>query len=253
MNKKNIGVFDSGLGGIVILNELAKALPFEDFLYIADELNAPYGEKSKEEVRDIVSNNCKYLYEKKSKMIVIACNTATANSDHVKLDIPIVGVIEATAKQVYELPKKSNVLLIATNVTVNSKSYHSYLEDYNVFSIGAPEFVSIVEDNLYNTKKAKNLVLNKLSIFQKENISAVILGCTHFELLKEFVQDAFPNAKIYYSSKIMVDVIKQELLKYQIQEKNKFGKIVIESTKNISNIPDKIPWFEKKYVFKTKK
>jgi len=253
MNKKVIGVFDSGVGGIVVLNELVKALPNEEFLYVADEQNSPYGEKTKEEVREIVSKNCNYLYEKNSKMIVIACNTATANSDHIKLDIPIIGVIETTAKQVYELPKNSNVLLVATNVTVNSKSYQNYLKDYNVFSIGAPEFVKIVEENLYSTQEAKTLVFDKLSKFQKEDIKAVILGCTHFELLKDFVQEVFPKAKVYSSSKVMADEVKNTLIRKRMLETNNFGKIIIESNKKNSNITDKISWFEREYIFKTKK
>lgn len=253
MNKKVIGVFDSGIGGIVVLNELVKALPNEEFLYVADELNSPYGEKTKEKVREIVSKNCNYLYENNSKMIVIACNTATANSNHINLDIPIIGVIEATAKQVYELQKNSNVLIVATNVTVNSKAYHNYLKDYNVFSIGAPEFVSIVEKILYCTQEARDLVFNKLGKFQDENIKAVILGCTHFELLKGFVQEVFPNAKVYYSSKVMVDEVRNTLIKQQMLETNGLGKITIESTKSNSNIPNKITWFERKYIFKTKK
>ncbi|MGI6710075.1 MAG: glutamate racemase [Bacilli bacterium] len=253
MNKKVIGVFDSGVGGIVVLNELVKALPNEEFLYVADEQNSPYGEKTKEEVREIVSKNCNYLYEKNSKMIVIACNTATANSDHIKLDIPIIGVIETTAKQVYELPKNSNVLLVATNVTVNSKSYQNYLKDYNVFSIGVPEFVKIVEENLYSTQEAKTLVFDKLSKFQKEDIKAVILGCTHFELLKDFVQEIFPKAKVYSSSKVMADEVKNTLIRKRMLETNNFGKIIIESNKKNSNITDKISWFEREYIFKTKK
>lgn len=253
MDKKVIGVFDSGLGGIVILNELVKNLPNESFLYIADEANVPYGEKSTEEVKDIVSNNCEYLLKNNAKMIVIACNTATTNSNHIDLEIPVVGVVEPTARQVYSLPHKSNVLLLATSVTVKSNSYQKILKDYNVSSVACPEFVKIVEENLYHTNEAKELIKNKLDAYKNKNIKGVILGCTHFELLKNYVQDIFPDAKIFSSSTVMVEEVKAILKKENLCSSNKTREVIIQSTNETSDIPNKIPWFESSYTFKVKK
>ena len=100
MNNKPIGVFDSGIGGVTVLQDLVDKFPNEDFIYVGDTLNLPYGTKTPEKLKKLVSNVSEYLVSRDVKAIVIACNTATANSYHLKdeIDVPVIGVIEPTSK-----------------------------------------------------------------------------------------------------------------------------------------------------------
>ena len=119
MKNLPIGVFDSGIGGLTVLYRLIDMFPNEDFVYVGDTLNLPYGTKTKEQLKKLVSNVSNYLNELPVKSIVIACNTATTNSGHLKetLDLPIIGVIEPTAN--YALNISENILVLATNVTID--------------------------------------------------------------------------------------------------------------------------------------
>ena len=123
--KRPIGVFDSGIGGITVLDSLIDLLPNEDFIYVGDTLNVPYGVKTPAQIEELVTNVTKYLLKQNVKAIVIACNTATANSKHLKniTDIPIIGVIEPTAKKAIEVTKRNKIAVLATQATVNSRAY----------------------------------------------------------------------------------------------------------------------------------
>ena len=195
-----IGVFDSGIGGLTVLNRLIEMFPHEDFVYVGDTLNLPYGVKSKEELKKIVSRVSKYLYDLPVKAIVIACNTATTNSGHLKdeIDIPVIGVIEPTAKKALEI--SNNILVCATNVTIDSHAYQDII-DKNVsdasskqFYLKCSDFVDAIESNIIDTKESYDLVEKKFNDIKDENIGVIVCGCTHFGLYEKEFKSIFPNA-----------------------------------------------------------
>lgn len=204
MKKNNpIGVFDSGIGGLTVLEELVQMFPNEDFIYVADTLNCPYGTKSKEEIADKVTDIAKYLLSRNVKAIVIACNTATANSKHLKdiTNIPILGVIEPTANYVKKITKNGNIAILATNMTIDTGAYQNLLDGFNVYPKKCSDFVEIVEKMEMNTKKSYSIVKDKLQDLEDKEIDTVILGCTHFPLLKNEVGSVLKEANLISSGR----------------------------------------------------
>jgi len=198
MRRLPIGVFDSGIGGISILETLVKEFPNEDFIYVADTKNCPYGIKSKLEIAGFVTEVTEILLRFGVKAIVIACNTATANSDHLKLDIPIVGMIEPTAIEAANATLNKQVLVLATNATAESHLYKKTLGNLGVASreIGCSEFVPLVESGLMGTKQAETVVRMKLEPYEKEEADTIILGCTHFGFLKQEIEEVMKQRNL---------------------------------------------------------
>lgn len=185
MNKK-IGVFDSGLGGITVLNYLKDFYPNYDFIYLADSLNCPYGEKTSQEIENLVTKNTLFLESLGVELVVIACNTASANSSDVDrfTQIPIIRIIKPTALAALKVTKTNNILVLATNLTIENKAYDKYLEGVNIYSVKGSRLVGVVESGLIDTKEADKVVFELLNSYQNKGIDTLILGCTHFPLLK---------------------------------------------------------------------
>lgn len=256
MNNKPIGVFDSGIGGVTVLQDLVDKFPNEDFIYVGDTLNLPYGTKTPEQLRKLVSNVSEYLVSRDVKAIVIACNTATANSYHLKdeIAVPVIGVIEPTSKYAYKMSENKNILTIATNVTINSESYKKALEGLsngvgNFYFERCSEFVDAIENNIINTKESYDLVYNKLSKYQDKNIDTIILGCTHFGLYSKELLNVFPNAKLVGCGGPTADELFAVLNKNEnLNQTKKIGEIEINSTSDPDFMQEKIAWF--KHVYK---
>ena len=193
MGNYKIGIFDSGLGGLSITKELIKQFPNVDFLYVADTKNCPYGTKTKKQIENIVSRMVTYLINENVDAIVVACNTASANSDHLDLLIPVIKMIEPTCIDVVKRTKTKNVLLLATEATLNSKKYNAILdtEKINVFEVSCKELVSLVEKGKQNTKESFSKVYNIIYPYFGKNIDTVILGCTHLGFLKDELYKSF--------------------------------------------------------------
>ena len=150
MNKKQkIGVFDSGIGGLNVLNNLVQSFPNEDFLYVGDNLNVPYGVKTKEQLENIISKVFRYFEKQNVKAIVIACNTASVASENLKCSVPIFRIIEPTAKNALKV--SNNIGVLATNFTIESKGYDKYLEN-NMTGIKGSPFVPIIESDSIQTE-----------------------------------------------------------------------------------------------------
>ncbi len=254
-NKKlPIGVFDSGIGGLTVLYRLIEMFPNEDFVYVGDTINLPYGTKSKEELKKIVSKVSGYLYNLPVKAIVIACNTATANSHHLKdeLDIPVIGVIEPTAKRALTISE--NILVCATNVTIDSNEYQNYIlpnikdKNSHQYFLKCSDFVDAIESNIINTKESFDLVNKKFNDIKDENIGVIVCGCTHFGLYEKEFKNVFPNAKILECAYPTGEKLKEELEKRNLlNDKKEKGKIEINLTKMQDNFYDKTKWFDYPY------
>ena len=220
-NNKPIGVFDSGIGGLTVLEDLVKAFPNENFLYFGDTLRSPYGTKSKEELVGIVESDIEYLKKRDVKMIVIACNTATANSYHIESNIPIIRIIKPTAMKAIEENKKYNnrhkILVCATDYTIKSKAYDEFLKDMMI-GIPCSPWVNIIESGLMGTNISSSSVKEKVSKY-KGQVDVCILGCTHFGLLEKEIRDELGDISFVNSSLSLKEEVKNELTKVGMSEK----------------------------------
>ncbi|MGY3742028.1 glutamate racemase [Leuconostoc inhae] len=221
MNKNNpIGMVDSGVGGLTVIKEAQKQLPNEQFIFIGDTARMPYGPRTTDEVIAYTLQMAHYLVtDKHIKMLVIACNTATARALTVlqeKLTIPVIGVIQPGAQAAQLATKNKTVGIIATEGTVNSKAYESQIHQYDtetvVLSQSEPDFVQLVEANKYQDQATRDLVKNHLAPFKAAGIDTLILGCTHFPLLESFIQEAVgPEVTLIDSGRETVYAVQQEL------------------------------------------
>ncbi|MGO1475644.1 glutamate racemase [Alkalibacterium gilvum] len=196
MSNKPIGLLDSGVGGLTVLKAVKNRLPDESFVYIGDTKRCPYGNRTKDEIIRFTLEMVQFLMKKNVKMIVIACNTATAHALEIvrkKVNIPVIGVVKPGSVAASHKTETNNIGVLATVSTVDSKFYVQSLlkqdEKIKVKSLACPEFVDIVEKNAYESKEAKELVANKLADFKEKEMDTVILGCTHFPLLTSYIQE----------------------------------------------------------------
>jgi glutamate racemase len=201
LNSSPIGVLDSGVGGLTVVRRIREFLPGETVLYFGDTGRLPYGPKPMEEVRRYVNQIVDFLGSKGAKAIIIACNTATAaalDSAAARFKGPVAGVIEPGAKAAVEAVGRDGLIgLIATQGTVDSEAYDYDLRRMGIYrpliKKACPEFVLLVEKGLTDIKEVKNTVEKCLEVFKKNPIDALILGCTHFPLLSEYISAALPG------------------------------------------------------------
>lgn len=196
MSERPIGLLDSGIGGLTVLKEARRLLPTESFVYIGDNARNPYGTRTTEEIRQYTLELVQFLLDKQVKMIVIACNTATAvvlEELRNKLAVPVLGVIQAGSEEAVRLTATKEVGILATQSTVDSSYYDQKISQMNdeikVESIACPEFVDLVETNEHHSSQAEAVVKDKLRPLKSTKIDALILGCTHFPLLAPFIQE----------------------------------------------------------------
>ena len=192
---KPIGVFDSGIGGLTVVKELTQALPDEDILYLGDTARVPYGTKSESTVIRFTLENILFLLRQEVKLIVVACNTSSSIAlgvakKHFK--IPIIGVITPGAKEAVYATKNKCVGVIGTPATIRSKAYEIEIKRLDpaikVIGYATPLFVPLVEEGWMN-EEATNAVAKKyLMPLKKANIDTLVLGCTHYPLLKSVIK-----------------------------------------------------------------
>lgn len=187
-NKKPIGVFDSGIGGLTVLEELIKKFPNEDFIYVADQGHCPYGIKTDEQIKECVLNVGKYLISKDVKAIVIACNTASLFIKYLQeiTEIPVISVIEPTCLAAINKTKTNNIAVLATKATINKAVYQTKIKEsgMNAYGVACSEFVDFVENYPLDHPKGQEVVNSKLEELKGKNIDTLIHGCTHFSLLE---------------------------------------------------------------------
>ncbi len=208
MKNNPIGIFDSGLGGLTVLSEIARILPAEDTVYLGDTARVPYGIKSKETVVRYALEDAAFLKSHKVKLIVIACNTASANAQDVLqkvLDLPVVGVIEPGARAAVEASKSGRIGIIGTEATIRSNAYTRAIVELSpeaqTFNIACPLFVPLVEEGWNGTDIAERVAREYLKGFKEANIDTLVLGCTHYPLLKEVISSVMgPGVRLIDSA-----------------------------------------------------
>ncbi|MCX8026582.1 MAG: glutamate racemase [Thermodesulfovibrionales bacterium] len=191
-----IGIFDSGVGGLTVLKEIHALMPNEGIMYLGDTARVPYGTRSEETIKRYSAECASFLFKKGIKLLVIACNTASAISlDYIKelIPVPVIGVIEPGALTAVRLTNNKRVGVIGTEATIRSLAYkkaiHSFDESVSVFSKACPLFVPLVEEGWTSGDVAEKVVSIYLSDLLKSNIDCLVLGCTHYPLLKGVIQD----------------------------------------------------------------
>lgn len=188
INKNPIGLFDSGIGGTSIWKEIHQLLPSEDTIYLADSKNAPYGQKSKEEIIELSCKNTEFLLNLNCKLIVVACNTATTNAIkelRAKYKVPFIG-IEPAIKPAALHSKTQNIGILATKGTLNSELFYKKVEQYQdikiIEQIGFG-LVELIEEGKMDSAEMHELLLKYLNPMVQANIDYLVLGCSHYPYL----------------------------------------------------------------------
>ncbi|WP_430884533.1 glutamate racemase [Fusibacter sp. JL216-2] len=215
-----IGVFDSGMGGISVLGELQRHMPTENYIYYGDSANAPYGAKSTEELIELSIQVSDYLVSQGVKAIVIACNTATSAAVQVlraKYDIPIIGM-EPALKPAVEGTENGRVAVMATEVTLREKKFSRLMEKLDsacpIEKVPCPDLVPLVEEGFVCGDKIEMAIRRCFADVNIEEVTSVVLGCTHFVFLKESVKTVLgDNIKIYDGNFGTVRHLRNKLMK----------------------------------------
>lgn len=188
-----IGVFDSGVGGLTVVREIMRQIPNEKIVYFGDTARVPYGSKSKDTITRFSRQIVRFLQTQEVKAIVVACNTASAYAlDELEkeVDIPIIGVVKPGAKVAAEATKNGKIGVIATEGTISSGIYSSYIKeikkDAKVIGKACPLFVPLVEEGLWEDPVTDEIARRYLTEFsqQDKDIDTLILGCTHYPLIR---------------------------------------------------------------------
>jgi len=229
MNKNEaIGIFDSGIGGITVLKEILKILPNENYIYYSDSKNNPYGDKNDKQINELCENIVKLFIKQKCKAIVIACNTASAKSAHYLrkkyTNIPFIA-IEPAYKMVYDYAYSEPTLVMATKGTIESEKfnllYHTY-DNHKTILLPCIGLADVIEEG--NKEKIKKYLKEHLETY-RGNVKNVVLGCTHYPLIQEEIQEVLGQVTFFNGAPYLAKHLKQVL-----EEKNLINNKNIKST-----------------------
>lgn len=201
VNKRPIGVFDSGVGGLTVLRALRAALPQEDFIYLGDMARLPYGTKSPETVARYAVQVAAHMLSYDIKMLVVACNTASAQGLEVLREtypvLPCLGVIEAGAAAAVQATRNRKIVVLATEGTVASRAYqkaiHACAPQAEVEMVACNLLVSLVEEGWHDGPEAVAILRRYLSSIRMKDYDTVVLGCTHFPLIQPLLRTLLPE------------------------------------------------------------
>ncbi len=221
MDKRPIGVFDSGLGGLTCVKQLQAIMPNEDIIYLGDTGRVPYGTRSPQTIIKYAEQDIAFLKSKDVKLIVIACGTVSSVAlPHidVKDDPPIIGVVDCTAYAAAMTTKNKKIAVLGTPSTIKSRSYvnrlHDIDPDLSVTGIACPMFVPLVENGYIDADNTVTTLIAKQYISKiKEEVDTVILGCTHYPLIRGCIQKLLPKAQLIDSGKEAALLAKAKLEK----------------------------------------
>ena len=202
-----IGVIDSGVGGLTVAKEIMRLLPNENLVYIGDNARCPYGPRPQAEVRKYTWQMARALMNKNIKLLVIACNTATAatlESLQKQLPIPVIGVIYPGARAAMKVSASKEIAVLGTLGTVKSGAYENALKSLSsssrIVQLACPKFVPLVESDEYEGEFARKMVWETLAQLDGKMFDTAILGCTHYPLLQGFIEEKFGPSVTVLSS-----------------------------------------------------
>lgn len=237
MREDPIGFFDSGVGGLSVLKYALKIMPEENYIYFGDSLNAPYGTKTKEQVYELTESAVKSLLNKNVKAIVVACNTATSIAvDELRktIDVPIISMEPAIKPALEKTTGK--VLLLATNVTLSSDRVNKLIEKYDmenrVIKVPCHELAKKIEEAVFKNNNIDGYINEILTPFKEENVTAVVLGCTHYPFVKDKIINVLnKNVVVFDGIDGTITHLKEILINNDIKNLNKSdGTVTLESS-----------------------
>lgn len=257
MKNQAIGIFDSGIGGLTVLKELRANLPKEQLIYFGDTARIPYGTKSEKLVQQYALEDAAFLVQHKVKMIVVACNTASAMAIDLlkeRLDIPVVGVVLPGSVGAIRDTKNNSIGVIGTSATINSNAYaravkQNAKQNVEVFSQACPLLVPLVEEGWLAGRVAELVLENYLKDILKNNIDTLILGCTHYPLLRGAIQQVVgPNIKLVDSGSETARFVEKILRQNNLQNK---GSKKADDLFFVSDIPQKFEEIGSRFLGET--
>lgn len=234
MNKEHsIGIFDSGIGGLTVAKAIQKILPNERFIYFGDTAHLPYGDKSPIAIRNWSKTIVDFLFSKKVKLIVIACNTASSHAyaslkRHLKGKVEVIDVISPTAEYVIKKYVKGKIGVIGTKGTINSRVYVKRIEKLNpklhVTSNATPLLAPMIEEGFFNNNISSTIIRSYLDRSNFKKIEAIILGCTHYPLIRKEISEIYDNKiEVIDSAEKTAEKVKQYLTKNRLLSKKANG------------------------------
>ena len=239
-NRGPIGVFDSGIGGLTVLKEIIRTLPEEATLYLGDTARLPYGTKSEETVVKYAIENTRFLLKYNIKLLVVACNTASAVSLgelRKQFSIPIIGVIEAGARAASRATKNGKVGIIGTETTVSSSAYTKAIREINAdietFGQSCPLFVPLVEEGWIDDDVTHAVAERYLGILKDKGIDTLVLGCTHYPLLKGIIQKVMGNGvRLIDSAEETANEVKEVLMRLNLINESLMKHCITKANEN---------------------
>lgn len=224
---KPIGIFDSGLGGLTVVKAVHKLLPSEDIVYLADTARFPFGNKSKATIEKYSLEISDFLINKNIKILIIACNTASSlglETVRKKYDLPVLGVIGPGARTAVRATKNKKIGVIGTRATINSRSYNKALEladpDVEVFATPTPLLVSLAEEGWSESDITRQVVQIYLKSLKVDDIDTLILGCTHYPLIKKIIGEIMGDSVCLVDSADALALEARQILTEKKMQKN---------------------------------
>lgn len=222
IGERPIGIFDSGVGGLTVAREIMKALPAESIVYFGDTARVPYGTKSKETITRFAVEDASFLMTHNVKAIVVACNSVSSNSlPYLKqhFPVPVVGVIEPAVLHACQESSGKKIGVIGTDATIESGTYEEMIRkvcpDAKVYSRSCPLFVPLAEEGWTDTEATFLIAKEYLSGLIGEHIDALVLGCTHYPILKDVIQKVMGGDIILIDSAFYTAVFLRQLLEHE--------------------------------------
>jgi len=229
-----IGVFDSGYGGLTILDEFRKRLPEYDYLYLGDNARAPYGTRSYDVVYEYTLQAVKELFSRGCELVILACNTASAKAlrSIQQRDLPgidpekrVLGVIRPSAEIIGEYTKTGHIGVLATKGTVNSESYvieiGHFSPDSKVVQHACPMWVPLIENSEHHSEFGKGFIKTDVEALLKQDpeIDTIVLGCTHYPLIQEYIESIVPDGiRVVSQGAIVADSLAEYLERHPWME-----------------------------------
>ncbi|MCX6792439.1 MAG: glutamate racemase [Candidatus Falkowbacteria bacterium] len=255
-----IGIFDSGIGGLIILRTIKQALPTYDYIYLGDTKRVPYGNRSQQAIFEFTCEAVDYLFKQGAGLVIVACNSASARAlrkvqqDWLPKHYPkrrVLGVIVPTVEEVIDNKKIKSIGIIATQATVNSRTYDKEIYKRNrkikVYSLATPLLVPLIENN--DLKWARAILKDYLKFFKVHKIEVLLLGCTHYPIVKNIIRSLVTKKiKVISQDEIIPKKLKLYLRNHPeiakiLSHKAKVDILVTDMTSHIKVLAAK--WFSK--------
>lgn len=217
--EKPIGVFDSGIGGLTVVKRLSSVLPRESIVYFGDTARVPYGSKSNSTVIDYSIQDTNFLLHKNVKAVVVACNTASSIAIPAlreKFTVPVIGVILPGADMAIKETKNGRIGVIGTRATISNQAYSKAIKDIDskieVFEKACPLFVPIAEEGWINHRATYEIAEEYLKELREQEIDTLVLGCTHYPILADVIQDVIgKDVKLIDSGIATAEIVRNEI------------------------------------------